>query len=494
MVRIVRRRIPFSGRAGEGPATWAQRQMWRLIQQRMPDSAFYDHSLGCELPGGLTLEDVLSQIARLVERHDSLRTLFRYEDGVLTQRVVGSGLLDVAVLLADGAEEPHSRDLFLAHQAEMCGTGFDLAAEPPFRPLVGLVDGTPRGLGFCVPHVAADLPASRIVIEELRTALTAVAAGEPPPVLPAARRPLDEAAFERSERGRALNEAALRHWRAQLARLPPTMFPGPGVAAADPRFQSGALESRAMRLALDTLAARYRVSVSAVALTAIAAVLGAYSGLPRCGLQLIVGNRFVPELRRAVLNAIQEVPVAVDLRAGTFQEVARATFRTALAAYRNARYDPDDADSLVAEAGRARGAAIELGCYFNDIRRPAEPGAVAAAATAEEVRAAVPASRFAATDPQEREAAYFVLMDTPDVLSGRSASVVLELCADTRHIPPPVIEEVLRGVERLLVAAVEREIGPEELPAATGVTPAGGGGPAQPARAGRLPVAEGGAA
>ncbi|RCV47639.1 condensation domain-containing protein, partial [Marinitenerispora sediminis] len=282
--------------------------------------------------------------------------------------------------------------------------------------------------------------------------LAAVAAGEPPPTVPDTRQPLEQAAFERSARGRALNDSALRYWRAQLAEFPPTMFPGPALEAARPRFQSGALESRALRLALDVLAARYRVTVSTVALTAVAVVLGAYTGLPRCGMQLIVGNRFVPELRRAVMNVIQEVPISIDLRAGAFGEVARGAWRTAMSAYRHGRYDPDDADAAVAEAGRARGTEVEFGCYFNDVRVPAEPGGgPAAAATAEEVRAAVPRSRYAPTDLQERETAYFVLMDGGGVLGGRGDSVVLELSADSRRIPPPEIENLLRGVERLLV-------------------------------------------
>ncbi|RCV48226.1 condensation domain-containing protein, partial [Marinitenerispora sediminis] len=95
MVRIARHRVAFSGRSAEGPATWSQRQMWRLIQLRMPDTAFYNHSLGFELPDGLALDDVLRQIGLLVERHESLRTLFRHRDGELTQHVVGPGELDV---------------------------------------------------------------------------------------------------------------------------------------------------------------------------------------------------------------------------------------------------------------------------------------------------------------------------------------------------------------------------------------------------------------
>jgi hypothetical protein len=134
-----------------------------------------------------------------------------------------------------------------------------------------------------------------------------------------------------------------------------------------PRYWRGGLTSRAIPPALHTLAERYRTTTSVVLLATTAAMLGSLNGLSTCAIQLVVGNRFTPQLRYAIGNLTQEVLATVDLRGESFEDVVRTTWSAAMGAYRHGQFDPARAAELVREASRERGVEIDLSCYFNDL-------------------------------------------------------------------------------------------------------------------------------
>ncbi|WP_338932822.1 condensation domain-containing protein [Streptomyces netropsis] len=452
MAEIVRRRTPFNGqRSATAPATCAQRHMWNLIQRQLPDAAFYDVSHGVDLPPHTAVGDVLTVLSELVGRYESLRTAFGPgPDGTLTQRVLCSGSFETEIATTGPGEDP--RDVLRAWRRRMRHTAFDLTTAPLFRAVVVVADGTPVLAAYRVSHLAADLMSLRHLAAELTRLLAARTAGRPAPPPAAFRQPVEQAWYERSPRGQALLARSRAYWRDQLAAAPATMFPSltPGATGdAAPERYSAVMDSRAASLALPVLAGRWRVSTSAALLAVVALLLGRRAGLTVCTLRLLAANRFTPELRGAVANLHQEVPVTIDLTGGSVPGIARRAFAACTTAYANGLYDPDHAEELLRAAERDRGTGISLSCCFNDIRATHETRGDGGPEAAHAVRAAMADTVVARHAFAEGED-FFLVVDDEE-----PGWLRLVLNADTRAFPPPEVHTFLHDVERLLVELVE---------------------------------------
>lgn len=458
-MEFAHRTVRFCGRGTTGPFTWAQHQIWREIQLMSANPAFGNQTQGVEVPAGVTVDDVVGQLGVLVSRYEALRTLcYLDDDGLGVQEVIAEDELRVDLVIASEHD-----DALMAVAADqetrLLTTPFDHGADLPFRAVVGVVDGVPRLVLIAASHLAADYLSGRILVRELLALLTASAAGEPPPAAPAARQPIEQAEYERTGRGDRLLTRALRHWRTELLQAPESMFPGPTAAAADPRYWRGAIRSRAVPLALDLLADRYKVSTSVVLLATTSALLGRSSGLPRCTLRIVVGNRVAPALRDAVGSLTQEVPATIDLSGKSVEDVVRSTWSGTLRAFRNGQFQPEAAAELLDSLGRERGAAIDLSVCFNDLWSPGHrPGP---SRSPEEIDVVSDDTVFAWEDRIARAGVSFFLEAT-DVI-GDPDLIRLSLLTDTTRIPPSRTESFLLTLERLLITLSEREVGLHEL-------------------------------
>lgn len=419
--------VEFRGsRSAVAPATWAQRQIWRLIHEKAPDPAFYNLMYRVGLPGDSTLPAVLTALADVVGEHESLRTLFEQDStGALVQHVRRSGTFGVRIAPVEPGQDPGS--MFRVWEAEMLRTGFRFASDLPMRALVLLDEDGPVQAAVCVPHVAADLMALRVLVGELVARLTGKA------VSGGTRQPVEHAAFERSPRGQRVLGRSLAYWRRQLADAP---LPALSARRSEKRCAL-TMDSPAAALALSTLAAEYGINSGAVLLAAVARVLGRRAGLPQVAARLLVANRFAPDLRNAVANLHQEVPATVNVRPPAFAEVARSALQSSMAAYTRGHYDPDRVTELM---GGQDSAEVFPIC-FNDVREfrgvPAPPTTSPPVSPADTV--------IAPYELQEVEP--FLLA----VLGDRSGWLRLLLSADTAVMGPHDAHGCLREIEETLV-------------------------------------------
>ncbi len=326
MSEAVRHRVPFSGsRTATGPLTWGQLEMWdeaRTSQEGVP--TFAGMLGGGPLPPELKARQVLEAIGRLLERHESLRTRYRTgADGHPAQEVVAEGEADVEVVPV----EPDTKvSEIVGGWWAVMDAPYDLAEGPPFRARIGTVDGEPTFVMLGMSHLSSDHLGTRVLYDELLGLLDGREPPDPPPLSP-----IGLAALEGSESGRRVLDRALDHWRRELSTAPPTMFPGPAGPVSEPRYWRGGLSSRGVARSLERAAARTGSGTSYVLLAAMAVLVGRYTGLDRCSVRIVAGNRGRPELRRAVGNLSQESPLVVDLRADTFQEVLEGCARGVVA-------------------------------------------------------------------------------------------------------------------------------------------------------------------
>lgn len=464
------RQVRFRGQARMSGFSWAQRQIWREIELMSPNPAFGNQTQGVPVPAGVTVDDVTEQLGVLLTRHETLRTVFRADgagDGV--QEVLSRGELNVRLVSAS-QQDQDLLALVARQEQALLGEPFDHGAELPFRAVVGVLDGAPRLILLSQSHLAMDFLGGRILANELTALLTARAQGLPAPPAPSARQPVDQAEFERSARGLQLADRSLRYWRAELLRGPDSMFPL-SVEPATPRYWRGAIRSRAVPSAVALLAARYKVSTSVILFAAMSALLGRSAGRDRCLARIVAGNRISAELRHAVGNFTQEVPAAIDLSGGTFKSAVSSTWSAMLRAFRNAQYPPEQADGLVAELARERGAGIDLSLCFNDLWSPVHGHDPAAITLPEKIERTADDTSFIWEDHVVRAGVslFLEVTGTPDELSDPGAAR-LSLLADTSHVPPAAIISFLSGLERLLVRLAKEEIDLRRIEPVPGLT------------------------
>ncbi|WP_336081622.1 non-ribosomal peptide synthase/polyketide synthase [Nocardia sp. SSK8] len=305
------------------PLSLAQTRLW-LLNRIDPDSAVYTLPIALRLTGALDTGALWAALGDVLERHESLRTIFP-EDA--------EGPIQV-VLPADQVR-PDSvvRDLPEAELADavraVVGAGYDLTTQPPLRAalfrattgnpmdredligtasvgssaqVAGIAGSTPRSsaadehvLVLAVHHIAADGVSTTPLARDLITAYAARAAGAVPQWAPLPVQYPDFTLWQRAVLGDPADPASRlarqsAHWRDELAGLAPVL----ALATDRPRpvLRSGAGGSvgfevpGAVVAGIEELARRHGVSTFMVVHAAFAVLLARHGA----GADIVVGT------------------------------------------------------------------------------------------------------------------------------------------------------------------------------------------------------------
>ena len=152
-------------------------------------------------------------------------------------------------------------------------------------------------------------------------------------------------------------------------------------------------------------------------------------------------------MAEAVSPVSQPALLVLDVADLPFDQAVRRTGQRALVAYKHAYYDPNDLDALLERVSRERGEPVDIACYFND-RKPPGSASAGPVPAADVVRVALAETTFHWMSKQDRptERLFLTLEDNPD-------TVQLDICGDTRYIPPSALEACARTMEAVTVAA-----------------------------------------
>ncbi|GLL02141.1 hypothetical protein GCM10017581_038830 [Dactylosporangium matsuzakiense] len=392
------------------------------------------------LPEGMSVRELSEVLGRLLAGFEALRTVLEPVDDP-EQLVLAGGELDVRIC-----------DRMSAAPAMAVLRRPFTPAELPIRALV-LRDGPLRTLLLECSHLAADLAGMRVIERAIRQSW------EPAGTRPAraeARQPVDQALVEHEDAQRRRASAALDYWVRTLGRVPQAMFALPRPQAGEARLWHAELRSRALALGADAVARRCRVSRSAALLTAMAALVGLYTGNDTCVVASLSGNRSEPRLQDYVGTLVQDALMELPVRGETFDELVRRCWPAILDAYRHGRFDAAELWRRVGGVGERRGTHFFRDFAFNDQRDDA--GSDGAATAGES------ALRWLDTQSQGETFVFDVHRLDEDVAE-------VSLRADGRLLPRELVEALLTGMERLIVDAATRDVPMPEVPAVTGIRP-----------------------
>ena len=120
-------RLACVARPAEVPLSFAQRRLWFIDRLEGP-SATYTIPMAVRLKGGLDREAFEAALGDVVERHESLRTIFPDMLGVPRQLILEASAARPRLAVASVSEEALPEALSAAARQ-----GFDLTSEPPLR-------------------------------------------------------------------------------------------------------------------------------------------------------------------------------------------------------------------------------------------------------------------------------------------------------------------------------------------------------------------------
>ncbi|MYW09740.1 amino acid adenylation domain-containing protein, partial [Streptomyces sp. SID2563] len=201
------------------PLSFAQRRLWFLHRMEGP-SATYNIPLALRLTGDLDERALETALADVVERHESLRTVFPAVAGVPCQRVLDADAARPRLRVTKTAERELPDRL-----AEAARQGFELSGEPPLRAELFRLTEEEHVLLLVVHHIAGDGWSTGPLSQDLATAYAARSEGAKPQWSPLPVQYADYALWQRELLGDggdpdSLLGGQLAHWRERLAGLP----------------------------------------------------------------------------------------------------------------------------------------------------------------------------------------------------------------------------------------------------------------------------------
>ncbi|HEY3236549.1 MAG TPA: amino acid adenylation domain-containing protein, partial [Polyangiaceae bacterium] len=273
---VARARLRAVERPAEVPLSFAQRRLW-FLERLEGGRANYTIPLAVRLRGDLDLGALEAALCDVVERHESLRTIFPEREGVARQEILAGSSARVRLLLREVSEGELSAALSSAAQAP-----FALERELPLRAHVFALGGGEHVLLLVLHHIAGDGWSLAPLARDLSESYAARCAGR---VAELSALPVHYADYtlwqqgvlgEESDAGSVLSRSLL-YWRDRLSGLPeqialPFDRPRPAVSS----YRGGRVEvllSARLHAALVGLARGEGASLFMVLQAALAALL-----------------------------------------------------------------------------------------------------------------------------------------------------------------------------------------------------------------------------
>ena len=167
---------PEAARAAAFPASSVQRRIW-LAEQVEPGRAAYNVPLAWRVAGGLDRAALRLALARMIARHEILRTEFHDRDGELWQVVVDPWIPDVADVDLRVRPDPGRALREWLHAASH--HAFDPARGRLLTAALVEMGESDQVLFVCMHHLVCDGESTAAFIDELSACYAAATAGDP---------------------------------------------------------------------------------------------------------------------------------------------------------------------------------------------------------------------------------------------------------------------------------------------------------------------------
>lgn len=319
------------------PLSFAQQRLW-FMDQFSPGNYTFNIPAAINLEGNLDVAVLERSLNEIIQRHESLRTIFVSVDGEPVQLIKATSPLTLTVTdlraLPAHEREAQAQRLMIEEGQRL----FDLAQGPLLRAGLLRLDEEKFNLLLTMHHIITDGWSAGVLLHELTALYEAFSREQrsPLPALPVQY--ADYAVWQQDWLQGEVLDKHLDYWRDQLDKAPvllelPTDRPRPAVQAyRGKRFVVNFPEELSAKMR--ELSKREGVTLFMLLLAAFKVLLARYTGQPDVLVGVPVANRQQPELENLIgLFAnllVLRTEVASDL---SFKQLLQRVREVALGAY-----------------------------------------------------------------------------------------------------------------------------------------------------------------
>ncbi|PTC36731.1 Pyoverdine sidechain non-ribosomal peptide synthetase [Pseudomonas paraeruginosa] len=299
------------------PLSYAQERQWFLWQMD-PQSAAYNIPSALRLRGELDVEALAASLGAIVERHQSLRTVFVEDEQLdgFRQQVLASVDLPVPVTLASGDDAQAQIRAFVESETQQ---PFDLRNGPLLRARLLRLAADDHVLTLTIHHAAADGWSMRVLVEELIALYGARRQGIEATLPDLPIQYADYAIWQRHWLEAGERERQLEYWMARLGGGQTVLeLPTDRQRPALPSYRGARHELRlpqALGRQLQALAQREGATLFMLLLASFQALLHRYSGQDDIRVGVPVANRNRVETERLIGFFVNTQVLRADLDA-----------------------------------------------------------------------------------------------------------------------------------------------------------------------------------
>ena len=318
------------------PLSFAQRRLW-FFDQLDPNSNVYLIPMALRLDGPLREKALEQSLIAMVQRHESLRTLFRMHEEQPIQVICQPPALCLPFidLQEISAQEYESEARRLAGQEarQPC----NLQRGPLFRATLLALAPQRYILLLTMHHIISDRWSNDIFLRDLTILYRSYVEGKPAPLAPLPIQYADYALWQHQFLKGEIIETQISYWKRHMAGVAllelPTDHPRPRRQTFHGAVETSFLPAR-LREKLTELAQRERVTLFMLLLTAFQVLLSRYSGQDDICVGTAVANRIRPELENLIGFFINTLPLRINLTGvHTFLDALKQVREMALQAY-----------------------------------------------------------------------------------------------------------------------------------------------------------------
>ncbi|WP_264523070.1 non-ribosomal peptide synthetase [Flavobacterium sp. N502536] len=309
------------------PLSYAQERLWFV--DKLKGSEHYHMPVLLNLKGALNTDYLSQALKTIVERHETLRTVFVENEGVAYQVVQPADSWELNVVATDADYQ----DLI----ADEINKPFDLAKDYMLRATVIKVAEAEHILVIVRHHIATDGWSESIIVKEFKELYASYASGREADLPVLDFQYADYSVWQRSELSGAVLEEKLGYWETKLSGVAPSALP---VDYARPTVQSNRGDHISFKLdsdrseALRTYAKEQGVTLFMLLSSVYKVLLYRHSGQSDICIGTTVANRPQQELESMIGFFVNALALRSDLSGNpSFNEVLKSVKQTTLEAY-----------------------------------------------------------------------------------------------------------------------------------------------------------------
>nr|WP_231496681.1 non-ribosomal peptide synthetase [Rhodococcus sp. UNC363MFTsu5.1] len=330
-------------RSGRIPLSLAQSRMW-FLNQYDTTSPVYNIPMAIRLSGALDTDILRAALGDVLERHESLRTMFPNADDGPHQVIVPAADVDLDVRTATVAESELPAELIA-----FFSQGFDVTTAIPLRVTIVEIadaDAAEHVLAMSIHHISSDGASTAPLARDLVTAYLARVAGEAPRWSPLEVQYADFSIWQREVLGtpddpKSLAAKQIEYWKSALDGIPEVLeLPGDRPRPPQQSFRAGSVAFTVdpeLRRRLDALAREHGATLFMAVHAALAVLLSRLGNTDDIAIATPVagrGERQLDDLVGMFVNTLV-LRTAIDANA-SFAELLDQVRETDLGAFGNA--------------------------------------------------------------------------------------------------------------------------------------------------------------